>query len=420
MSDKKFFQPIHVPYITLGEVAGSAVQLRVISGAPTDGTSGTAAGQASIGSLLIDTTNNVWYINGGTKASPVWEPAGGGVNVALGVRNETGSTIEDGDLVFLSGWNETEARMLISLADADVQGAPAEYIIRTDIETAANGLAFLTYRETGGIDLVGKTVGDPLFLSTTAGDATVTDPTDGDPNALSQVVGRVAIVATDVTEYDLSKPFTQIGTNEIQDQAINSAKIEDLTIVDGDISASAALTRAKLAQEDLARFRIPLNQFRIVDAMHTNLPGTAAAANMALIGGTHATAPPTLEGVIATGSATETQNARVTVSLPENYVAGETVTIRVLARTSGGQGEGTKTLDCIVELNDEDGTTTNVTATSPQTITDSFVNKDFTVTPTALVAGSELDILLTSVIQDSGVDGKLQILSVDLLCDIKG
>lgn len=42
------------------------------SGAPTNGTSGTFANVASVGDLLVDTTNAVLYINTGTSASPTW------------------------------------------------------------------------------------------------------------------------------------------------------------------------------------------------------------------------------------------------------------------------------------------------------------------------------------------------------------
>ncbi len=229
MGVERFNRPLQIPYLTLVEVTGVRVQMRVIAGAPTDGTSGTAAGQAGPGSLLIDTTNNVLYSNAGTKASPSWVPNGGGVSGAVEVFNETGVTIEDGDLVYISGWDETEAKPNISLADADAQGQPAEYVIRTDIENNAAGLAFRSYRETGGVDLAGKTVGDPLYLSTTPGDATVTDPTDGDPNALSQIVGFVAVVATDVTEYRLDGPLVQIGTNEFQDDSVTNAKQANMT-----------------------------------------------------------------------------------------------------------------------------------------------------------------------------------------------
>jgi|GEM_PF-2161494 len=42
------------------------------AGAPTDGTEGTLAGSAEPGDLLIDTTNKKVYQNTNTKASPTW------------------------------------------------------------------------------------------------------------------------------------------------------------------------------------------------------------------------------------------------------------------------------------------------------------------------------------------------------------
>jgi hypothetical protein len=42
------------------------------AGAPTNGTSGTYAGQAGKGSVLLDYSNGVLYINSGTLASPIW------------------------------------------------------------------------------------------------------------------------------------------------------------------------------------------------------------------------------------------------------------------------------------------------------------------------------------------------------------
>ncbi len=42
------------------------------AGAPTNGTSGTFAGFAGIGSILLDSTNGKFYLNVNTKASPTW------------------------------------------------------------------------------------------------------------------------------------------------------------------------------------------------------------------------------------------------------------------------------------------------------------------------------------------------------------
>jgi len=49
------------------------VGIYVGSGAPTDGTSGTGAGNLGPGSLYIDYTNKNMYINANTLASPTWK-----------------------------------------------------------------------------------------------------------------------------------------------------------------------------------------------------------------------------------------------------------------------------------------------------------------------------------------------------------
>lgn len=46
------------------------------AGTPTNGTSGTYAGIAPKGALLVDTTNAVLYINTNTQASPTWTVVG--------------------------------------------------------------------------------------------------------------------------------------------------------------------------------------------------------------------------------------------------------------------------------------------------------------------------------------------------------
>lgn len=43
------------------------------AGAPVDGTSGTKAGTADKGALLIDTTNANLFVNAGTLSSPTWK-----------------------------------------------------------------------------------------------------------------------------------------------------------------------------------------------------------------------------------------------------------------------------------------------------------------------------------------------------------
>ncbi len=59
------------PFIKPGIRTGNATGLFNVSGAAVNGTSGTAAGAAGPGSILMSTSGLV-YVNTGTKASPVW------------------------------------------------------------------------------------------------------------------------------------------------------------------------------------------------------------------------------------------------------------------------------------------------------------------------------------------------------------
>lgn len=53
-----------------------SIGIMYVAGAPVNGTSGTYAGVARKGSLLVDTTNAVLYINTNTQASPTWTVVG--------------------------------------------------------------------------------------------------------------------------------------------------------------------------------------------------------------------------------------------------------------------------------------------------------------------------------------------------------
>ena len=53
-------------------IAGARQRTWLNAGAPTNGTSGTHAGAANPGDLLVDTTNFNLYINTNTLASPTW------------------------------------------------------------------------------------------------------------------------------------------------------------------------------------------------------------------------------------------------------------------------------------------------------------------------------------------------------------
>lgn len=106
------------------------------------------------------------------------------------VINETGSGLDEGDLVYVSGWDETTGRWNVSLSQAAaIGGALAQYVLRNAIANGANGLAYKSHRLENQ-NTSGALEGDPVYLSrTVAGGYTLTPPAFA-----RQVVGRVAVV----------------------------------------------------------------------------------------------------------------------------------------------------------------------------------------------------------------------------------
>lgn len=92
------------------------------------------------------------------------EALAGGLT-ALNVRNETGAQLDKGTLVYLSGWNSTEDRHLVSKADASDSAKLAEFVLNANIADNANGSAF-AYKTVTDLDTSGAaSEGDDVYLS---------------------------------------------------------------------------------------------------------------------------------------------------------------------------------------------------------------------------------------------------------------
>lgn len=200
--------------------------------------------------------------------------------------------------------------------------------------------------------------------------------------------------------------------------------------VPGDITYSGNLhpapPRSALAQENNAVYPIPIVDWRVWDAMHTNLPGTGATDDLALVGGTFGTGVPSIQTGDVKNLGATTRYARCLVQLPPEYVAGESVTIRVNAGMVTTIASTSATIDFEVFKSNRgvgvDGTdlSTTTAATTINSLT--FANKDFIITATSLNPGDILDIRMAIAVSDTatgtaviGCAG-----SVELLLDIKG
>lgn len=174
------------------------------------------------------------------------------------------------------------------------------------------------------------------------------------------------------------------------------------------------------AQQDATPYTIPLINMRVWDAVNTILPGTPASDDLAIDNGTFLTSNPSVISSAVAGGAASTGYCRFQFVLPNEYVAAQTVTLRLNAVLGGDQVLGTATVD--IEAVDTDDATSDICATAAQNITGSQGNKDFDITATNLTRGDTLDVRITIAITSGGLsDGVWGIIyEAVALLDIEG
>jgi len=184
-------------------------------------------------------------------------------------------------------------------------------------------------------------------------------------------------------------------------------------VVSGNVRLSGTISPVQarasvLAITELVQFTIPWHWWRIWnDAANDNLPGTAAADDLALIPGTFGTASPSIQGQDC-GNNNTTAYARVQIPLPWDYADGNTVTLRFHAGMLTTVAQTSVMLDVLCyETDEEVGISADICNTVAQSINSvTLADIDFTITPTALVAGDLLDVRITIVtvdVTDAGV-----------------
>lgn len=183
------------------------------------------------------------------------------------------------------------------------------------------------------------------------------------------------------------------------------------------------LGRSSLVQDDLAVYPIDFVNFRVHDALQTTLPGTSASDDLGLYGGTFGTSQPLIRTFDVKTLSTSLY-ARTQVALPAEYVAGETVKIRLGAGMITTVADTSCTADVeAYKVGKDNSLGSDICATSATSMNSlTFANKDFTITSGTLSPGDVLDIRIRVTVVDSATVGAVigAFASCDLLADIKG
>lgn len=206
---------------------------------------------------------------------------------------------------------------------------------------------------------------------------------------------------------------------------MSSTVFSNDVVISGNLRVSGSISPLKAKSSVLALTEhivtVPWTLWRVHDAMHTNLPGTAADDDLALVGGTFETGVPSLQ-TVDFGGTTTTAYARAQIPLPAFYEAGQSVKLRFHCGSLTTLPDAACTLDVSCYKSGEESLVSggDICATAVQTITPlTMADVDFTITATTLSPGDVLDTRITVYGEDAGDLGvmKLCIGAVKLVCD---
>ena len=207
-----------------------------------------------------------------------------------------------------------------------------------------------------------------------------------------------------------------------------AARLEGDVRVTGDLQVDGSMPtiqRSGLQQESAAVYAVPVTRFRVHDSIDDPLPAAGASDDLGCYGGTYGTDAPKLSTGDLKAAGATTRYGRDILVLPPEYVAGQTVTLRLSAGMETTIADTTATVEVECYKSDREGAAdgSDICATAAQSINSlTFADKDFTITPTGLTAGDQLDVRLALAVND-GATGTAVIATigaVELLLDIKG
>lgn len=203
-----------------------------------------------------------------------------------------------------------------------------------------------------------------------------------------------------------------------------------------DFSAGTLVLKAKqvltawLEQRNDILFPINFFSGRVWNDLDAVLPGTAATDDLGLVDGavwgTNAATLQTIDQK-ANGAPTAAY-ARFQVPVPENWYAGESLSIRVVGGMVTTVSDTTATVDLEVYVPDGDGTVgSDLCATAAQSINAGLLSAggttcDFTVTTATISQGQTLDIRLAITIEDGATGTAVigAVSEISVMADVRG
>ena len=247
--------------------------------------------------------------------------------------------------------------------------------------------------------------------------------------------GGVYTVTADAAIAEGKKVYWDNAANKVTETASGNAKFGFVvpgssSSADGDsivvhhepgkTANDNTVLRSDLSQDVLAPFRVPFTDLRVWDAPTTLLPSAGASDDLGHIYNTFLTGAPSVETGDSKAAST-TRKAYFAFRVPIEYDAGETITLRLKAGMKTTVSDTTATIDAQVVR--DAAPTVDICATAAQSINSlTGANKDFTLTPTNVVPGDLLHVVVTIAIVDGATGTAVigQLTEISVLMDSKG
>lgn len=178
---------------------------------------------------------------------------------------------------------------------------------------------------------------------------------------------------------------------DVANNLIVQGIIDTTTLKIGGVAVGAALAAAA-APHDL-----PLTGARLI-ADWTTIVATTPGSSLL---GLSATPGSNLVGNAASNN-TKNDKAQFIFSLPAWYVAGTPITIKIRAKTTALSTVSDKISVDSCKLISDGALGSDLNVTASQQMTAAFANYSFTVTPTSRVAGETFQLIVATVLIDTG------------------
>lgn len=141
---------------------------------------------------------------------------------------------------------------------------------------------------------------------------------------------------------------------------------------------------------------------RVWDAPMSLLPTTSASDDLGVTVGTWGTSAPTIRTSDLKAAGATVRYCRFTFALPPEYIAGESVVLRLNAGMNTTVAGVSATIDAEVYEISGSAISADLCATAAQSINSlTAANRDFTITATNLAPGDQLDIRVAVAVNDA-------------------